>query len=298
MSLSGTLFTTTVLVFAASTLLAVGLTTTSAMLKITVSNGRLFAGSLVANLVVITAVGWGLALISAPTGPTFIALVLAGASPGGPFGAKLALIQRGDAVAGVALMALLAVIGSLTVPVVVAFILSTAEVSQVGGISIAVGPLIGLIVASQVVPFFVGMAVRLGWAKTASRIRPPEMVLSNVSFLVILAWILMVGADDLKGMPLSFLLGATVLTVSAVLVGSVLSPGPMRLRTTAGALAGVRNAAPMLAVIAAEFTDEPAIPTAVAAIVLIELILQLPWNFWLAHRRAGSAPETKTVTAV
>jgi BASS family bile acid:Na+ symporter len=73
----------------------------------------------------------------------------------------------------------------------------------------------------------------------------------------------------------------------AVLFGALLAPGPGQIRTTAGAIAGVRNAAPMLAVIGAEFADEPAILPAVAAIVLVELFLQLPWNLWLARRRAG-----------
>jgi hypothetical protein len=70
----------------------------------------------------------------------------------------------------------------------------------------------------------------------------------------------------------------------------LLATGPARIRTTAGAVAGVRNAAPMLAVIGAEFADEPGIFAAVAAIVVIELFLQLPWNLWLARRRRALAP--------
>jgi hypothetical protein len=45
----------------------------------------------------------------------------------------------------------------------------------------------------------------------------------------------------------------------------------------------------MLAVIGAEFADGPGIFAAVAAIVTIELFLQLPWNLWLARRRGASA---------
>jgi BASS family bile acid:Na+ symporter len=282
---SGTPFNTLVLVFVASTLLTVGLGTTGQMLQRTVSNGPLLLGALVVNLVMIPALGWGLAEVLAPDGPTFIALVLAAASPGGPFGAKLAQIQRGDAVAGAALMAILAVIGSLSVPILVAFILSTAKVGAVDNISIAVGPLIVRIFVSQLVPFAIGMAARAASARSAKRAQPAALLVSTVSFLILLAWILIEGFGDVVSLAGSFLLGAVALVVFAVLLGAFLAPGPAQIRTTAGAIAGVRNAAPMLAVISAEFAHEPGILPAVAAIVLVELFLQLPWNLWLARRR-------------
>jgi BASS family bile acid:Na+ symporter len=283
---SGAPFNTLVLVFVATTLLAVGLGTTGKMLRRTISNGPLLLGALAANVILIPALGWGLAEILALNGPTFIALVLAAASPGGPFGAKLAQIQRGDAVAGAALMAILAVIASVTVPILVAFILSTARVGGVDDISIAVGPLIVRIAISQVVPFALGMAARAASARTANRAQPAALLMSTVTFVILLAWILIEGFGDVVRLAGPFLLGAVTLIALAVLFGAVLAPGPAEIRTTAGAIAGVRNAAPMLAVIAAEFADEPGILPAVAAIVLVELFLQLPWNLWLARRRA------------
>jgi hypothetical protein len=93
MGFSGTPFNTLVLVFVASTLFAVGLGTTGAMLRLTLGNAWLLISALAVNLLLIPAVGWGLAELLAPSRPTFIALVLAGASPGGPFGAKLAQVQ-------------------------------------------------------------------------------------------------------------------------------------------------------------------------------------------------------------
>jgi BASS family bile acid:Na+ symporter len=287
---SGRPFNTLVLLFVSSTLLAVGLGTNVRMLRSAIGNGSLLLAALVANLLLIPAIGWGLAEVLAPNGPTFIALVLAGASPGGPFGAKLAQIQRGDAVAGAALMAILAVVGSVCVPVIVAFVLTLAGVGGVDDISIDVGPLIARIVASQVVPFSLGMAIRARSLPAADRIRPAVLLFSTVSFLVLLGWILIEGLADVVGLPRSFLLAAAILTTCAVVLGSLLATGPARIRTTAGAVAGVRNAAPMLAVIGAEFADEPGIFAAVAAIVVIELFLQLPWNLWLARRRRALAP--------
>jgi BASS family bile acid:Na+ symporter len=225
---SGVPFNTTVLVFVVSTMVAVGLATTVEMLRRTISNGLLLVGALAANMVLIPALGWGLAELLALVGPTFIALVLAAASPGGPVGAKLAQVQRGDAVAGAALMAILAVLGSMSVPVVVAFILNAARVGGVGDISIAVGPLIVRIVISQVLPFFLGMATRAGLRRAADRAHPVAMLISNVSFLVLLGWILLEGSGDVIRLAGPFLLAAIALVVLAILFGALLAPGPPR----------------------------------------------------------------------
>ncbi|MGH2679517.1 MAG: bile acid:sodium symporter [Actinomycetota bacterium] len=181
MEFSGRPFNTLVLLFVASTLFAVGLGTTGEMLRRTVGNRRLLLAALAVNLGAIPLLGWGLAELLAPSRATFIALVLAGASPGGPFGAKLAQIQGGDAVAGTATMAILAVLGSVCVPVIVALILSTARVGGVDDITIEVAPLIARIVVSQVVPFFVGMTVRATSPRIAARLQRWALLFSTVS---------------------------------------------------------------------------------------------------------------------
>jgi len=131
-------------------------------------------------------------------------------------------------------MAMLAVLGSLSVPVVVAFILSTAQVGGVDDISIAVGPLIARIVISQVLLFFLGMAVRARLGRAADRAHPVAMLISNISFLVILGWILLVGSGDVIRLAGPFLFAALALIVLAILLGALLAPRPAELRTTAG----------------------------------------------------------------
>lgn len=284
MDFTGTPFNVLVLVFTASTLLTVGLGTTGDVLRGTITNVPLALGALAANLIVVPALGWGLAEALALDAPAFIALVLLAASPGGPFGAKLAQVQRGDAVAGAALMSSLAVVGTLSVPILGAFILSSARVG-VDDLSIAIAPLILRIVASQIVPFSIGVVARAVSAPTADALRRPASLISTVSFLSVLAWIFIAGFDDVVRLSGSFLAAAFTLIALAIVFGAFLAPGPARLRTSAGAIAGVRSAAPVLAVISAEFTDEPSILPAVAAIVIVELLVQLPWNLWLGRRR-------------
>jgi BASS family bile acid:Na+ symporter len=101
---AGPAFGSLVLLFVASTMLAVGLGTSAATVRRTVANVWLLVGALAANLVIIPALGWGLAELLLVEGPSVVVLTLAAASPGGPYGAKLAQLQRGEAVAGAALM--------------------------------------------------------------------------------------------------------------------------------------------------------------------------------------------------
>ncbi|MFF7371873.1 hypothetical protein [Streptomyces tricolor] len=64
--------------------------------------------ALIANMVVIPLTGWGLGALLGLPSAAFIALILVASSPGGPFGAKLAMVQKGDVIAGAAMQVLLA----------------------------------------------------------------------------------------------------------------------------------------------------------------------------------------------
>jgi BASS family bile acid:Na+ symporter len=290
MEFTGAPFTAIIFVFVASTMVAVGLGTTGRMVRRILTDARLLGGALLVNLILVPALGWGLAEVVAFEGPLFIALVLAASSPGGPFGAKLAMLQRGDALAGAALMVILAVIGSVTVPLTVAVVLSTAQMGAAGGISIAVGPLVARVALSQIVPFAIGVAARAWWGERSGSWRSVAIWISNVTFVVVLAWVLVFGFDDVLGLPATFVLAAAALIAGAVVLGTVLAPGPWAVKTAAGAVAGIRNAAPILAVIAVAFADRPGVLPAVAALVVVELALQVPWNLWLARRRAKLGP--------
>lgn len=67
------------------------------------------------------------------------------------------------------------------------------------------------------------------------------LLVSTISFLILLAWILIEGAGDVVRLAGPFLLAAAALVALAVLFGALLAPGPGEIRTTAGAIAGVRD---------------------------------------------------------
>ncbi|MFG2563748.1 hypothetical protein [Streptomyces sp. NPDC048496] len=89
------LFNAVTVIFIVATMFTAGLGATVAALRGVLTDVPLLTLSLIANMVAIPLLGWGIgALFGLPTA-SFIALVLVASSPGGPFGAKLAMVQKG-----------------------------------------------------------------------------------------------------------------------------------------------------------------------------------------------------------
>ena len=108
------LLNTVLVVFVVATMLSAGLRTEIRELTGVLRNGGLLALVLVANLVVAPLLGLAVGLLFALSSAGLVALVLVASSPGAPFGAKMAMIQKGDVVTGSVLQVLLAALGSIT----------------------------------------------------------------------------------------------------------------------------------------------------------------------------------------
>lgn len=115
-------------IFIAATMFAAGLRATVSALRGVFADVPLLLLALIANMVVIPLLGWGIGALFGLSSAAFIALVLIASSPGGPFGAKLATVQQGDVVAGAAMQVLLASLGSLTFAPTVNAILTAADI--------------------------------------------------------------------------------------------------------------------------------------------------------------------------
>ncbi|MFH8473245.1 bile acid:sodium symporter family protein [Streptomyces sp. NPDC018000] len=280
------LFNAVTVIFIAATMFAAGLGATFAALRGIFSNVPLLLLALVANGVVIPLLGWGIGALFSLPAAGFIALVLVASSPGGPFGAKLAMVQNGDVVAGAAMQVLLATIGSLTFAPTANGILTAAEVGK--GVSLDVVALVRTVALLQLVPFVIGLLLRRYAAPTARSWHPPAATVSNVTFLIVLAGMLLGSWRDVLTLLGSLtLLAGFVLAVAAFTVGTLLATGPPVRRTTMGSVASVRNVGPALAAIGIAFDNEPAILGALAAVVLSGLAAALPIAAVLSGRRSG-----------
>ncbi|MGW1888883.1 bile acid:sodium symporter family protein [Streptomyces sp. NPDC002004] len=276
-------------IFIVATMFAAGLGATLSSLRAVFTNLPLLLLALVANLVVIPLLGWGIAaLLGLPTA-SFVALVLVAASPGGPFGAKLAMVQKGDVVAGAAMQVLLAAIGSLTFGPTANGIFTAARIG--GGVSLDVATLVRTVAVLQLVPFAVGFVLRRWAPATARSWHPGATKVSNVTFLIVLAGMLLGNWRDVVALFGSLsLLAGFLFSAAAFGVGTLLATGSRVRRTTMGGVAAVRNAGPALAAIGIAFSDQPAVLGALAALLMSGLAAALPIAAVLGGRRA-TAPD-------
>ncbi|MFG2479570.1 bile acid:sodium symporter family protein [Streptomyces fagopyri] len=280
------LFNAVTVIFIAATMFTAGLGATVAALRSVLTNVPLLGLALIANMVAVPLLGWGIAALFGLPTAAFIALVLVASSPGGPFGAKLAMVQNGDVVAAGAVQVLLAAIGSLTFGPTVSGILTASDVGT--GVSLDVAALVGTVVLLQLVPFAIGLLLRHYATPVARSWHRSAAVVSNVTFLIVLVGMLLGNWRDVVALLGSrSLLAGFVLAAAAFAAGTLLATGPRVRRTTMGAVASVRNAGPALAAIGIAFDDQPAVLGALAAILLSGLAAAIPIAAVLSGRRGG-----------
>jgi BASS family bile acid:Na+ symporter len=167
-------------------MLSAGLRTRIPALLGVLRNGALVALVLVANLLVVPLLGLAVGLLFALSTAGVVALVLVASSPGAPFGAKMAMIQKGDVVTGSVLQVVLAAVGSVTFPITANLLLGWADLGD--DIAIPVGRLMLSVAVLQLVPFTVGLAMRAWAPATAAVWMPPVARTSNLAFLGVLAF--------------------------------------------------------------------------------------------------------------
>ncbi|WP_326822897.1 bile acid:sodium symporter family protein [Streptosporangium sp. NBC_01756] len=280
------LFNAVTVIFVAATMFAAGLGATLPALRAVFGHLWLLVLVLLANLAAVPLLGWGIAALFGLPTASFIALLLIASSPGGPFGAKLGMVQNGDVAAGAAMQVLLAAVGSITFGPTANLLLQAANAG--GGVVLDVPTLILTVAVLQLVPFAVGLIVRHYAPPTALSWHPAAATTSNVTFLIVLAGMLLGNWRDVITLIGSgSLLAGFVFSGLTFALGTALATGPRTRRTTMGGVAAVRNAGPALAAAGIAFGNQPAILGALAAVLLSGLAAAIPIAAMLSRRRAA-----------
>jgi bile acid:Na+ symporter, BASS family len=291
MELVGVAFNLVLVVFIGATMLAAGLGTRVTDLVSVLRRGPLLALVLMANLVIVPLLGWGVAWLLGLSTTATIALILVASSPGAPFGAKIAMIQRGDVLTGSTLQVLLAAVGSVTFPLTANLLIGWAGVGA--DLALPVGELVRSVAILQLVPFAVGLALRHWSPDTAADWGASAQRVSSLTFVAVLVLGLGSSWEQIVSLLGSrTLLAAGVFTLLAAVAGGLLASGPLSCRTTLGGIAPLRNAGPAFAAVAIAFDSDPEILAALSGILLVGLVICLP-----AAARLGSSRSTEPVAA-
>jgi bile acid:Na+ symporter, BASS family len=288
-------FNVVLVAFVASTMLAAGLGTRVADLVAVLRRGSLLVLVLAANLVVVPLLGWGIAWLFSLSTAATIALILVASSPGAPFGAKVAMIQRGDVLTGSTLQVLLAAVGSVTFPLTANALIGLAGVG--GDLALPVGDLVRSVAILQLVPFAVGLALRHWNSDAATRWGTSAQRVSSFSFAAVLLLGLGSSWEQIVSLLGSrTLLAAGVFTVLAAVAGGLLASGSPVRRTTMGGIAPLRNAGPAFAAVAIAFGSDPEILAALSGILLVGLVVCLLGAARLASTRSEGPVAVQSTT--
>ncbi|GGL50097.1 hypothetical protein GCM10014719_59160 [Planomonospora parontospora subsp. antibiotica] len=238
-------------VLLAATMLTIGTGLTREAFTRLVRRPGALAAALIVNVVVIPAVALLIVTVLGLQGPIGYGIVLAAAAPGGGTGALLAAHARGDLALAVGLQGALAVLGLAAVP-------AWSALTSYGGAPAATtgGPQVLGMLAGQLIPLALGMALRSRHPTAADRAAAISRRIADVLLVAMVAYLLATTADELSALPVTAFAAFTALTT--VCLAAYATPGlPDRpARRTVAMTTAVRNLS--LALLIANLTTHPA----------------------------------------
>lgn len=265
-------------VFIAGVLFSAGLEVTLAQVLKPMKNAGLVARALVANLVLVPLVVYGMSRIYPLEEPYMIGLLLYGFAAGAPYTPKLVKVAGGHVPNSIAATMLLTILTIVYLPLVLPLLIPGAE--------IAAWDIAKPLLLQMFVPLMVGLGIRRASDEVAARLRGPMNTIVNLSVLVFFVLALAIHWDALSAtVGTGVVTSAIVLTVLAFGIGYVLGPGGMRGRVTLGLITTARNIGAAATIATANFRDEPRVLITVAACLFVVFALAFPASRLYFHKR-------------
>jgi BASS family bile acid:Na+ symporter len=224
------------------------------------------------GLVLRPLVGWGLAEVFALGTASYIVMLLLASCPGAPLGVKFAMSAKGDLTIAASMQVLLAVIGSITFPLVANGMIGAAGLGD--DFSLPVKELILTVAFLQLVPFAVGIAVRHWTPDTAASWKPTVSKVANITLLLVLALALLGSWETILNMFGDFTLIAEALfVVIMIALGYFLSTGDKATRKATGLIQPGTNSGPTFAAVAIAFHNDPEILGIATALIFLQILV-------------------------
>jgi BASS family bile acid:Na+ symporter len=260
---------------------AAGLSMTFSQLASVATNWRLVLRSLVANYLVVPAVTLGLLLLFQPPPMIAVGFLILAACPGAPYGPPFTAIAGGNVPAAIGLMVILAGSSALLAPLLLHLLLplvSSDEALQVDALQILV-----TLLATQLAPLCVGMAIRQWRPALAEKLRKPAELTAKLLNLVAVVVIMSVQYQLLLEIRLPALVGMLVLLLTCWGIGWLLGGRDKGVRTAMTLAASLRNVGVGLVIATGAFGGTPAV-TAVLVYGLFEVLGSLLLALWWRRR--------------
>jgi bile acid:Na+ symporter, BASS family len=266
-----------------------GLTLTTADFARVVREPRAVTVALVAQVLLLPAVCFGLVLLLRLDPVLAVGMMLLAASPGGTTANLFSHLFRGDVALNITLTAVNSVLAVLTLPLVVNLALAFfAPPLGEGAVGLQFDKVVQVF-AIVLVPVAVGMLVRRWSEGFARRAERPVRVLSAVVLVAVIVGAILAEREEIGGYLAAVGLAAALFCVVSLTVGYAvprLVRVPHRQAVAASFEVGIHNSTLAIAVALTVLGSEQlAVPAAVYGVIMFPLAAVAGW---LLTRRAGT----------
>jgi predicted Na+-dependent transporter len=257
--LSGVLFVVT-------SMLAMGMSLTTAMILKPLKSVRLVVLALVANFVLVPLLAYGIASLIPLDAPLKDGLIILSCAAGAPFLPKLVQGAKGTVALGVGLMVLLMVVTIVYLPLVLPQLLS--------GVSVSAWDIAKSLVILMLIPLAIGLLIRWHSPDTAAEYQPLMNKVSSVSLLVLLVVGLGLNVSNIIDLIGTGGIGALLLfIVGSLVIGLLLGGHDSATRSVMGLGTAQRNVSAAIVVAAQNFAGTMTLPFVLVGAILLLLIL-------------------------
>jgi BASS family bile acid:Na+ symporter len=265
------------IVFLTSAMLSLGLQTTRGEIQEVMQDRRLVGRALLANLVIVPALGLLIAFFAPLAREVKLALALLALAPGAPFGLQFMRKVKDSAAVAVGLALLLAVVSLVYTPVMAAVLLPLEA-----PVRLPYGRIVAALLLYLALPLAAGLALHRRLPGLSARLGKPLFLLATVAFVT-----LMILSGELKRQGLAQIDGIGIAAMLASIAGAMLigwwlggpSPGDRQVLAVGSSM---RNVVISHLIAASAFPDGN-----VDVVVMAFFALMVPANLLLTLGIAG-----------
>jgi BASS family bile acid:Na+ symporter len=259
-------------------MVAIGLGVTVTDLAGVARNWRLVGRAVLANYVCVPAITVGLLLLFDPHPLVAAGFLVLAACPGAPYGPPFTAIAKGNVAGAVGLMVILAGSSAIVAPILLHYLLPLVSGNE--PLTVDATRTVVTLLATQLVPLCVGVAVRQRCPTLADRLRKPANLASKVLNLVAVGLILVTQSQLLTEIRPRGFVGMLALLIASWAAGWLLGGPATDSRTAMTLTTSLRNVGVGLVIATSAFAGTPAVTAALAYglfAVVGSLLLALGW---------------------
>ncbi len=254
--------------FVVGSMLALGLSLTIAQIADPLKSVRFVLTALVANFVLIPAIGWAVARGFRLDDSLATGLIIVAVVAGAPFLPKLAQMARAGAASAVALMILVMVVTVGYAPIAIPILIS--------GVSVDAWAIAKPLIVLMLVPLGIGLFVKARWDTVAAEMEDPITQVSNVGLVGLLVLTLALNFTTVLSLiGTRGILASVVFVAAAFAVGWFVAERDRDARTVMGLGTAQRNLSAAVTVATANFASDPNVLVMIIVTSLVMIVMLL-----------------------